>query len=1028
MQPLGEFAVTVALQGRKSVAKFLLLDEKVPPLLGLPTGAELGLFHISRQSVIQWELDNSEWECEFEGIDAVCDEFLKPCQKVVELQMKPGAKPVVIPARRVPLALREEVHAELQRMQRMGIITPVNEPRPWCHAMVVARKPNGKLRICIDPRTLNPWIEREEMMIPDIDNLIVNLNEAKVMTLIDLEAGFWQVGVDENSAKLLTFATPWGRFQYNRLPYGISVAPEIFHKAVVDALQDIPGVIVYVDDVLIYGKDQREHDERVAMVKQRLEEHGFTTNKAKTIESVSKVKFLGHIVGEGQILPDPDKIKAILDHPEPKCRKDLKGFQGMIGWLRKFVPALNDHFNDFRHLLKAHTAWTWTSAETKTFTKIKEAIRTIQPLMAIKPGEQIILAADASSFGLGAALMQMNAQREERPIFFASRLMNEAELNYAQVDKELLALVWALERLDPLVYGQRIVVRTDHKPLLGLLRKPMVHMSPRQQRLVSRTMRYDFDLQYVPGRELVVADVLSRGATRPGPSCKCKMFGTDLAREEAFVTMLDATDLPRQIQMLVRNVKDEAYQKTLEACDKGWPGSAKLTMGEYWSARNDVTKENELLFVHGRLVIPREARKKVLEYLHRGHVGYTTMLKRAEDTVWWPGLRNDAKKMVEKCGDCYGIKPAQQREPMQSFQVPDTPGQVVHADYFDWAARAYLILVDGMSGWTEVFAMTGMRPSELKKAVRQYMMRNGVPEVLHTDQGSTFESAEFQEFCKEWSIRFSDNSAKHPRGNAIAEAHVKKVKRILMTAANDDELAKAMLSMMQTPLAPGQPSPTELHLGRRVRDELNVRVRKYEGQWPEFRKWKQMSAAQREKFYNKGTKPLTPLQVGDDVMIWHNEEWQRGVVEAVLARPRSYRVRVTETGRTLERNRVRLRKIPSDTSLMSEKNANPFSVFQQALQVPPHTLNVPQRGRALEPEPDSDDDDDMASDPDQEFHELEDLESDEEEEDHGPSEEEEEEEDDEDESSSSEEEPPDPPTATTRAGRAVRPPQRYTPT
>jgi hypothetical protein len=127
------------------------------------------------------------------------------------------------------------------------------------------------------------------MMIPDIDNLVINLNEAKVFSLLDLEAGFWQVGVDKESAKLLTFATPWGRFQYNRLPYGISVAPEIFHKAVADALQDIPGVIVYVDDVLTYGKDMPEHDERLERVERRLEEEGFTTNKAKSVRQVSKV-------------------------------------------------------------------------------------------------------------------------------------------------------------------------------------------------------------------------------------------------------------------------------------------------------------------------------------------------------------------------------------------------------------------------------------------------------------------------------------------------------------------------------------------------------------------------------------------------------------------------------------------------------------------------------------------------------------------------------------------------------------------
>ncbi len=950
MQPLGEFEATVTLRGRRSRARFLLMDEDVPSLLGMPTGAALGLFHIAKNSIIQW-LENEDEEYEFDGIDAICDEFLKPCDKTVEIKLKPGAKPVSVPPRRVPLALKNEVHEELLRMQRMGVITPVEEPRPWCHAMVVARKPNGKLRICIDPRTLNPWIEREEMMIPDIDNLIVNLDEAKIMTLLDLEAGFWQVGVDQESAKLLTFATPWGRFQYNRLPYGISTAAEIFHKAVVDALQDIPGVIVYVDDVLTYGKDVPEHDDRVARVKARLEERGFTTNKAKSKESVTRVKFLGHIIGEGQIIPDPDKIKAILDYPEPKCRKELKGFQGMISWLRKFVPTINSLLNDFRPLMKAHTAWTWTATESETFTKIKTAIKEIQPLMAIKPGEKLTLAADASSFGLGAALTQKDKDGNERPVFFASRLMTDTEIKYAQIDKELLALVWAMERLDPLIYGQRVTVHTDHKPLLGLFKKPMAYMSPRQQRLISRTMRYDFELCYVPGRELVVADALSRSASAQGPVCRCTMMGTDILREEAFVSMLEATDLPSDITTSVTLLMDDTYREAMKACDEGWPTSAKALTGEYWSARNEMTKERDVMFYDGRLVIPKGARKHVLEFLHRGHVGASTMMKRAEKTVWWPGLRNEARSRVQKCGDCLKCMPAQRREPMLSFTVPDSPGQVIHADYFEWAARDYLILVDGMSGWTEAFTMRNMRPAELKRAVRAYMMRNGVPEVFHTDQGSTFESREFQEFCQQWSIRFSDNSAKYPRGNAIAEAHVKKMKHVIMTAKDDDDLARAVLAMMQTPVAPGQPSPSELHLGRCVRDEIHPRVQKYEGAWDEFRVWKQMNAEQQARYYNRGTRALEPLKAGDDVMIWHRDEWHRGTVEACLTRPRSY---------------------PTDASDEVRKDANPYSLFQQTLQVPPHPLRIERRQEEPRTEADEpDDEDDPDSDPDHEYHEAE---------------------------------------------------------
>jgi hypothetical protein len=404
------------------------------------------------------------------------------------------------------------------------------------------------------------------------------------------------------------------------------------------------------------------------------------------------------------------------------------------------------------------------------------------------------------------------------------------------------------------------------------------------------------------------------------------MMGTDLMREEAFVSMLEATDLPNDVTMEVMRTIDDMYLSAMKACDDGWPSSAKIPACEYWSARNELTTEKNCLFYNGRLVILKGARKRVLNFLHRGHVGANTMMKRAEGAVWWPGIRNETKIRVQKCGDCLKYMPAQRREPMLSFNVPETPGQVVHADYFEWAARDYLIVVDGMSGWTEAFTMRNMRPAELKRVLRGYMMRNGVPEVFHTDQGSTFESQEFQEFCWVWGIRFSDNSAKHPQGNAIAEAHVKKMKHVMMTSADDDDLARAILAMMQTPVAPGQPSPSELHLGRRVRDEMHSRVVKYDGDWNEFRAWKQMNAEQHAKYYNRGTQPLKPLTVGNEVMIWHRNEWHRGNVEACLERPRSYRVRVRETGQSLERNRVLRWKIPHDTDDEVRKNANPYNL------------------------------------------------------------------------------------------------------
>jgi transposase InsO family protein len=796
--------------------------------------------------------------------------------------------------------------------------------------MVVARKPNGKVRICLDPRTINPWIEREYMQIPDIDSILLDLEKAKVFTLIDLQAAFWQVGVDDESARLLTFATPWGRFQYNRLPFGISIAPEIFHKAVTDLLQGIPGVVVYVDDIFIYAETIQEHDERYAEVKKRLEAGGFTWNRTKCHERQNEVKFLGHVIGGGQVRPDPEKIRALLEFPEPKSRKELKGFVGLVSWLRKFLPELNQHLSVFRPLMRERTPWVWTVMETEAFAGVKKTLEKVVPLMMIKAGELLVLAVDASSFGLGAALLQRDANGDERPVFFASRLLNDAEKDYPQIDKEFLAIVWALERLDAFVYGQQLTIRTDHRPLLGIMKKSMAHMSTRQQRFVAQAMRYSCTLEYLPGREMVVADFLSRAVNRQGPECICKMMNTDIRLEEAFISMIESVQISDEISNRVRQEAsaDEQYQAVVRAYMTGFVACEAPKLDEYWSVRDQLSCEDGLLYYQGCLVIPRAARPRILESLHRGHVGVYTMTKRARETVWWPGMNNDMKIKAARCAECQTELPMQRREPMLSFEVPQAPGLVVHADYFELAAKEYLLLVDGYSAWTEVLLPRNRRPAELTRVMREYMSRNGVPRVFHSDQGSTFMAGEFRAFCKAWGIQVTEGSAKHPRGNAIAETYVKKIKRILRTARDDDDLAKAILALRQTPLAPGRPSPAQLHLGRNLRDELHTRVEKFDGDWREIRQWREAMAASRKKQFDRGTGVLSELAVGTLVLAWHNEWWERATVVAKLARPRSYTVKLCMSGRLLERNRHLIREIDPESLKPQPRKANPSNLFQ----------------------------------------------------------------------------------------------------
>jgi transposase InsO family protein len=630
------------------------------------------------------------------------------------------------------------------------------------------------------------------------------------------------------------------------------------------------------------------------------------------------------------VRPDPDKVQALADFPEPQNRKELKGFVGLVSWLRKFLPELNEHLSAFRPLLKDRTPWIWTATEKEAFQAVKTDLAKIAPLMMLRAGEPLILAVDASSFGLGAALLQKDKDGIERPVYFASRLLNEAEKTYPQIDKEFLAIVWALERLDAFVYGQSLTIRTDHRPLIGIMKKSMAHMSTRQQRFVARAMRYTFSLQFVPGREMFVADFLSRSVDKNAPECRCMMMGTDIRLEDAFVSMLTSLPISDELTERIKNdaTQDAAYQAAIRAQLNDFPPRDATGVGEYWAERNEYVVEDGLLYYQSRVVIPRPARQRLIDSLHRGHVALATMMKRARETVWWPGMVNDLKMRASRCAECQNELPMQRREPMLSFEVPPAPGLVIHSDYFELTGKEYVLFVDRFSGWTEVATAASRRPAELIRLFRAFMSRNGVPPQFHSDQGSPYTSNEFQQFRTAWGIRVTAGSPKHQRGNAIAEAYVKKVKHILRTARDDDEIARALLAMHQTPLANGRPSPAQLHLGRNVRDELHPQVTAANVSWAEMREWKQALAEERKKHFDRGTGVLHELGVGELVLVRHKDRWQRGVISAVQDRPRSYTVRLCESGQVLQRNRHLLRRIDPASTKPQVQHTNPSSMFQ----------------------------------------------------------------------------------------------------
>ena len=293
------------------------------------------------------------------------------------IQLEDRAKPYALTVpRRVAIPLMQPVKEELERMEKLGVISRVSEPTEWCAGMVVVPKGNKKVRICVDLTHLNKSVRRERHLLPAVEQSLAQLAGARVFSTLDANSGFWQIPLDRKSALLTTFITPFGRYCFQCLPFGITSAPEHFQRRMSDILTGLEGVVGMMDDVLVHGRTTEEHDERLDKVLQKLEEAGLTLNHQKCHFSKPQVKFLGQIVDKDGVRPDPEKVRAIQDVQPPQNVGDVRRFLGMCNHLSKFSPNLAEKTKPLRELLNKRNQWTWGEPQQTAFTEVKEALVT----------------------------------------------------------------------------------------------------------------------------------------------------------------------------------------------------------------------------------------------------------------------------------------------------------------------------------------------------------------------------------------------------------------------------------------------------------------------------------------------------------------------------------------------------------------------------------------------------------------------------------------------------------------------------
>ena len=604
-------------------------------LLGLPAITELQLVERLHNVSFSSTPDSvrESFPNLFSGLGTLGDEY--------EIKVCSNAKPYALhTARQVPIPLRHKVEKELNHMQSMGVISPVDKPSPWCAGMVVVPKPSGDVRICVDLKPLNQNVLREYHPLPNVDETLAQLAGAEKFSKLDANSGFWQIPLAKKSRSFTTFITPFGRSQFNKLPFGISCAPELFQKRMSTMLSGLQGVLCLMDDVLVFGRDQEEHDKRLEAVLRRVQSAGVTLNPSKCEFSKNQIKFLGHIVNQSGVQADPAKTLAVLELPPPSNVKEMRRFVGMVHQLSKFIPNCADVIRPLTELLSSKHTWQWGTPQDEAFSKIKRLLTEPAVLTLYDPSTATKVSADTSSYGLGAVLLQ-KSNDQWKPVAYASRKLSETEKRYAQIEKEALALTWACEKFSSYIIGKTIDIETDHKPLVPLMSsKDLDTMPPRILRFRLRMMRYSFHICHVPGKLLYVADTLSRApvSSKSTDNDAENLEGATEAFISAVVSHLPATPTCLE-QLRTSQSEDATLQQVFKYCEQGWPtkNSLDADLKPYWSVSDELSVHDQLLLRGSRIVVPSALREDILEKLHAGHQGIVKTQLRAHTSVWWPG-------------------------------------------------------------------------------------------------------------------------------------------------------------------------------------------------------------------------------------------------------------------------------------------------------------------------------------------------------------------------------------------------------
>lgn len=679
-------------------------------------------------------------------------------------------------------------------MEIQGLVEPSTSP--WAAPVVLAKKKDGSFRLCVDYRRLNDVTESDAYPMPDLNKMIRQMRGAKIFSIFDLRSGYWQVPLHKNARKYTAFRTRRGLFQFRVLPFGLKNSPMTFVRLMNEVMRGYQDefVQVYLDDIVVFSRNEYEHQAHLDKVLERLKRFGLTCNTKKCKIGLREISFLGHIVDSEGIQKQPEKLVCIDNFPVPRKVKDVRKFLGVCNWYSQFVENYADTIAPLTNLLKQGNRWRWTGVEQRAFELVKNALVTSPKLSPPDYSKPFCLQTDASEIGAGAVLFQRGDRPEERRIVsYASKKFSETQTRYAAVERECLAVIWATDKFRPYLESRRFELLTDNSALTWLHRAK--DNNSKLTRWSLQLANLDFITVHVPGIKNEAPDLLSRDPA-PGPTVneerlEEKLVGApvtsttnmDLETDRIFsmVNNHDSDETPLTATTLEKWQSEDATIRDIIAGHRG-DGPTRNTRSAKSGTDNFVFSDGLLRVTvgpHTPVVIPKTKIQHIIWRCHdhalSNHPGWKETYRAVRQRYYWKGQKNDVRLYVGACHVCACTKPLNSRpnDPMQP-RTPRQPWEVISVDLMGPYPRTgkgksyILVATDCFSRWTEAYPLgTATSKTIIETLEREFFTRFGYPRVCLSDNGPQFVSNEMLNALERWGTQGWTTPIYHPRANPV---------------------------------------------------------------------------------------------------------------------------------------------------------------------------------------------------------------------------------------------------------------------